>query len=252
MPTTTGAIMNRYLFFDRIILACGLIVAVSVSTARCQFYDPLGVQNKSKPFGKYGPTFQYTSPTKVMNVLSGRSNKRSSQRVARRVTPTRAIRLDILSLSVSKPSGQWVEADLKETGSTARYMISRNDPTIIISLAGERSGPEMNHTDSALLAESQAKIKSLGGIIEPGKQQLSAGRINGVTYSATIVNGKFTTYYAMWVAAHNGYNYKLAVYGDKHDKSMIDAAMRNFVHGIQSIQSTAVAHRNSQKTTITR
>lgn len=28
----------------------------------------------------------------------------------------------------------------------------------------------------------------------------------------------------MWVAAHNGHNYKLAVMGDKRDKAMIDAA----------------------------
>jgi hypothetical protein len=243
--------MNRHLFFDRIVLACGLIVAVSASTARCQFYDPLGVQNYSKPFGQYGPTFQYTSPTKFMNALSGRSNFQSNQRVARRVTPTRA-RLDNLNLSVSKPNGPWVEADAKETGSTARYMISRQDPTIVISLAGEQSDTEMQHTNSALLAESQAKIKSMGGTIEPGEHQLSAGGINGVTYSATVVDGEFTTYYAMWVTAHNGYKYKLAVYGDKHDKTMIDAAMRNFVHGIQSIQPTTVAHRNSQKTTTTR
>jgi hypothetical protein len=243
--------MNSSLSFRRIVLACGLIVAVSAGTARCQFYDPLGVQNYSKPFGPYGPTFQYTSPTKFMNVLSGGSNFQPSQRVARRMTPTRT-RLDNLNLSISKPGGPWVEADLKETGTTTRYMISRDDPKIVISLAGERSDTEKHDTNSTLLAESQAKIKSLGGTIEPGEQQLSAGGITGVAYSATVVDGEFTTHYAMWVAAHNGFKYKLAVYGDKHDKTMIDAAMHNFVHRIQSIQPTTVANRNSQKTTTTR
>jgi hypothetical protein len=243
--------MNRFLFLNRIVLACGLIVAVSASAARCQFYDPLGVQNYSKPFGPYGPTFQYTSPTKFMNVLSGGSNFQPSPRIARRVTPIRA-RLDNLNLSITKLGGPWVEADAKETGSTARYMISRQDPTIVISLAGERSDTETHDTNSALLAESHATIKSLGGTIEPGEQQLSAGAISGIAYSATVVDGEFTTHYAMWVATHNGFKYKLAVYGDKHDKTMIDATMRNFVHGIQSIQPTTVANRNSQKSTITR
>ena len=131
-------------------------------------------------------------------------------------------------------------------------MLSRRNPSITISLAGERVGPETHQTNIALLAESQAKIKSLGGILEPGQQHLLAGGIKGVGYSATVVDGDRTTYYSMWVAAHNSYNYKLAVYGDKLDKQMIDAAMRDFVRGIKPIQTSSVAKRNSRKKAITR
>jgi hypothetical protein len=129
-------------------------------------------------------------------------------------------------------------------------MITRQDPKIVISLADERT--ETPVANSALLTESQNAIKGLGGKIEPGQQPLSAGGIKGITYSATVVDGEFTTYYAMWVATHNGHKYKLAVYGDKRDKTKIDAAMRSFVQGMLPIQKTTVAHRNNHKTAMTK
>jgi hypothetical protein len=242
--------MRRSLWFCRISLACSLIV-VSASTAQSQFYDPFGVQNKYKPFGEYGPTFQYTSPTKVWNVLNGHSNNQPGGRVAQRVAPSQAVRLDDLNLSVSTPSGPWIKVDQK-TGSPSRYILSRKNPTIILSLAGEQLDTEAHGTDITLLAESQTNIRKLGGTVGPGEQTLSAGSVDGVAYSATVIEGEFATYYAMWVAVHNGYKYQLAVYGDKRDKAMIDAAIHNFVHGIQFIQPTAVADHNRQKTTMTR
>jgi hypothetical protein len=81
---------------------------------------------------------------------------------------------------------------------------------------------------------------------------LSAGRIGGIAYSATVVEGESKTYYAMWVATYNGYNYNLAVYGDRHDKQMIDAALRNFVRSIKPIESRQVARRSSHKNPVTR
>jgi hypothetical protein len=143
------------------------------------------------------------------------------------------------------PSGSWTKLDPKKTGSRACYLISRSDPTIIISLAGQRAGTEAGDTSDSLLAESQAKMKSLpGGAVEPGEWQLSAGGIQGVAYEAAVTDGQYTTYYSLWVAAHHGYNYKLAVYGDQKDKAAIDEAMRNFVRGIKPIQSTRVARGN--------
>jgi hypothetical protein len=246
--------MNDYRSLARIALACGLIVAFSASIACCEPWDPLGIQNHNqyKPFGKYGPkiTISTLSPTKVMN---GGSLGQANQRAARRVAPSGTTRFEALNLSVTMPSGPWVKLDPKETGSRASYLISRSDPWIVISFAGERAGTEAGHTNNSLLAESKAKMTSLpGGAIEPGERQLSAAGIQGVAYEATVVDGQFTAYYSIWVAAHHGYNYQLAVYGDQEHKPAIDAAMRDFVRGIKQIQPTRVARGNSNKKAVTR
>ena len=91
-----------------------------------------------------------------------------------------------------------------------------------------------------------------GAAIEPGERQLSAGGIQGVAYEATVGEGQSTTYYSLWIAAHQGYNYKLAVYGQQVHKPAIDEAMRNFVLGIKQIHSTRVAHGNGNKKAVTR
>jgi hypothetical protein len=260
LPTRTGATMNRYLSFGGIAIVCALIVAVSATTAHSQKNSRYDYHNHHKPWGKYGPTISYPSPTKIANVLNGRPANSNSRRVAQRTTPSRAnqsrtarsndqnlktTRLNDLNLSVTMPSGPWVTSDPREISSRARYLISRDDPTILISLAGERVGPLAHDTNSSLLAESQAKMKSLpGGQIEPGDRLLSAGSIDGIAYAATASDGTLTTYYAIWVAAHNGYNYKLAVYGDEQNKPAIEAALRNFVRGIKPLQTTSVARGN--------
>jgi hypothetical protein len=241
--------MNRSRSLCFIPLVCGLIVGGSASVGRSQFYDPLGVQDKYYPFGENGPTFQYTNPVKVLNVLSGGSNVQPSGRVAQRVAPSRTFRLDDLNLVVGMPGGPWVKVE-PNSGSTARFMLSRKNPAVVLSLAGGYEGTKAPAVDT-LLAESQANIKKLGGTVESDEQPLSASRIDGLAYSAT-VEGDSTTYYAMWVAAHNGYKYQLAVYGDQRDKIMVDATMRNFVYGIQPIQQNTVARHNGQKTTFTR
>jgi hypothetical protein len=237
--------MNRYISLAGIAIGCALIVAANASTARCQFHDPLGIHNQHKPWGKYGPTITYPSPTKVMNVVNGRPNRQTTRRVAQRVSPSRTERFDDLNLSVTMPGGAWTKVDPKEAGSRARYMIRREDPTIVISFASERAIPDAYDT---LLAESQAKMMSLpGGAIEPGERQLSAGDIQGIVYAATVADGQFTTYYAIWLATHNGYHCKLAVYGDADDQPAIDAALRNFVHGIKPSKTTRVARAGSRQ-----
>jgi hypothetical protein len=187
-----------------------------------------------------------------LNVLNGGTNPPGNSPVARRVVSSRVARLDELHLLVNIPNGPWVVADTTEGGSAARYMLIRRDPKIMLSLAGEPAAPDASQSNSGLLIESQAKMRSLGGNIEPGEQHLAAGGIKGIAYSATIANGDFTTYYQLWVATHNDFNYKLAVYGDKHDKSMIDDAMRTFVRGMRPLQPTNVARREGSSKTVTR
>lgn len=257
--------MNRYLSSSAIAFACALIIAASASTTLAQNNNRYDYHNHHKPWGKYGPTITYPSPTKIANVLNGRPANATTRRVAQRTSPSRTAhsqsarsqatkaqttRLNDLNLLVTTPAGPWVKTDPREISSRARYLISRDDPTILISLAGERVGPLAHDTNSSLLAESQAKMKSLpGGKIEHGDRLLSAGSIDGIAYAATASDGEQTTYYALWVAAHNGYNYKMAVYGDERDKPAIEAALRNFVRGIKPLQTTRVArgYGNTQR-----
>ena len=45
----------------------------------------------------------------------------------------------------------------------------------------------------------------------------------------------------MWVASRNGYNYSLAVYGDKKFSSVINGEMFDFVRDLHQIDSKRVA-----------
>ena len=251
----------------RIALTCTLVIAASANTTHCAAWDPFGIQDTHEymPFGPYGPklTIGTPSPTKIRNggKFGQKKHPVPQNRVAHRTAPSRTTRFDDLNLSVTTPSGPWVKLDPKKTGSRACLLLSRSNPTIIISLAGEQIdtepgeqiGTEAADANSSLLTESQAKMMSLpGAAIAPGERQLSAGGIQGVAYEVTVGEGQSTTYYSIWVAAHHGYNYKLAVYGAQIHKPAIDAAMRNFVLGIKPIHSTRVAHGNGNKKAVTR
>lgn len=76
--------------------------------------------------------------------------------------------------------------------------------------------------------------------------------IRGIAYQATVPQDNFTGYYANWVAAHHGYNYKLAVYGDIQDKPAIDQAMQDFLRGLQQIQSNRIARSPAYREPIQR
>lgn len=232
----------------RLALTCALaIFATSASTARSDYNDdPYGLQYHYKPWGKWGPELTAPNPSGWANFLQGKQP--SNQRTARRSAPSRTTRFDDLNLTVNMPTGPWTKQDAKKTGSRACFLIRRSNPTIVISLAGERVGAEANATNATLLAESQAKMKRLpGGDLEPGaERKLSANGIEGLTYEATADQGDATTHYSIWVAAHNGYTYKLAAYGDQKDRAEIDTAMKKFLGGMKQIQPTRVAHAASK------
>jgi hypothetical protein len=258
----------RHLSFGPIAIACALIVAASTSTAQAQFREPLDIHNHHQPWGNNGQTLTYPSPTKIMNAVNGRPNRPTTRRVAQRTSPSRTsrsqaaqsnaaqsrtTRLNDLNLSVTTPPGHWVSTDPREIGSRTRYLISREDPAINISLAGVRVGPLANDTNVSLLAESREKMMAMpGGAVESGDRLISANHIDGIAYAATVTDGQFTTYYAIWVAAHNGYNYKLAVYGEKEDKAAIDAALRNFLHGMRPLDATRTARGSSHRGAVRR
>jgi hypothetical protein len=115
-----------------------------------------------------------------------------------------------------------------------------------LSLAGEPGCAEADNTNAKLLAESQTKMKRMPGAVLSSATDLSAGGIDGKLYEATIGDGQAKAHYAIWVAAHHGFNYKLAVYGNQKDKSAIDAAIRNFVPGLQHIEPTKLAHTGAK------
>jgi hypothetical protein len=238
--------MNRNPSIRRSALSCALIIAATATTAYCKYGDDrYGLQYHYKPWGKWGPEFTAPNPSGWANFLQGKGPV--NQRTAQRQTPPRTTRFDDLNLSVNMPSGQWTKQDPKKTGSRACFLISRRDPTIVISLAGERVGTAAGATNNSLLAESQAKMKQLpSGEIERDEQPLAANGIDGLTYEATADHGDATVHYSIWVAAHNGYIYKLAVYGDQKDRAEIDSTMRRFVSGMKQIQPTRVAQAASK------
>jgi hypothetical protein len=238
--------MNHYRSIGRIVLSTALIVAAGASTSRGDLYDPFGMQVHEHPWGPNGPEFTYPNISRWANVLTGQEPL--NNRVAQRVTPSHTERFTDLNLSVNLPGGPWSKLDPKKSGSHACLLLSRQNPEMMISLAGERAGVEADNTNATLLTESQTKMKTMPGAVLSTASDLSANGINGKLYEATTGEDEAKTHYAIWVAAHHGYNYKLAVYGHQKDKPAIDAALRNFVHGIRHIESTKLAHTDGKPT----
>lgn len=213
------------------------------------FYGPGGVVPRVTGLPEHAPTRNNVS------LLHGTYQHRviPNSRVARRPAPSRTIRLDDLNLLVTTPIGSWEKLDSPQTGSKAHLVLRRTNPTIFISLAGQRADSDTIHTNSSLLSESQAKMQSFpGAAIQPLERPFSANGIPGITYQATVPSGESTIYYALWVAAHNGYNYKLAVYGNQQDQPAIDEALQTFLHGLKPIQPNRIAHRSGNKKTTIR
>jgi hypothetical protein len=170
------------------------------------------------------------------------------QKVVRRARSQRTARFDNFNLAVNMPRGNWIKIDPKKTGSRACLLMRHSNPTIVVSLAAERVGLEANDTNDSLLAASQAKMESLPeGVIQSGERQLKTHGIEGVAYEASAVaeNGA-TVHYSIWVAAHNGYSYSLAVFGEQRDQPAIDEAMSSFLNGIKPINPKRVARANSK------
>jgi hypothetical protein len=257
----------------RIALSATLVLAATATTRPCKAWDPFGIQdtNEYMPFGPYGPklTIGTPSPTKIRNGgnfnkknrTASRHNTVAQRTVAQsrsvsqnyRVAAARTTRFDELNLSVTTPAGPWFKLDPQKTGSHACLLLTRTNPAIMISLAGEAVGVEADETNDSLLAASQTKMRSLPGIeIDPNVRPQSAAHIEGLAYQATVTQGDQTAYYTIWVAAHHGYTYKLAVYGDHLHKRMIDEAMQNVLNGLQPIPPNHVAQRSVNKKTIAR
>ena len=239
------ATMNHYRSIYRIVLTSSLIVTASATAARSEFHDPSGIHNAYKPFQVNGPHLIVPAPTKLVN---GGSPGHADGRIAQRITPSLTERFDDLNLSVILPGGSWTKLDPKTTGSRACLLLSRQNPEITLSLAGEPECAEANNTNATLLAESQAKMKRMPGAVLSSATDLSAGVIDGKLYEATIGEGQAKAHYAIWVAAHHGYNYKLAVYGDQKARPTIDAAIRTFVYGIKHIEPTKLAYTGARPT----
>jgi len=187
------------------------------------------------------PTGPYRRPAHPQNKVAQRSN------------PARTTRFDEINLSVTTPTGPWVKLDPRKTGSHACLLLTRANPTIMISLAGQPVGIESDYSNTTLLAESQAKMQNLpGATIEAGGHERSAGGIPGVAFSASVGDGQSTVYYTIWVAAHHGFTYKLAVYGDHLHQRAIDEAMQNTLAGLKQIQSNRIARAPGNQQTFTR
>jgi hypothetical protein len=156
-----------------------------------------------------------------------------------------------LNIRVTVPSEAWKNLDPVTVGSRTSFMLARRNPDITISLAGERIGVEAKETNRTLLAKSQEKMKELpGAVLLPGERQLSGQNIQGIAYQAKAELDGRVAHYSIWVASRNGYNYKLAVYGEQKHKPAIDAAMRNFVGNMRQLDTKRIAHAERKKAEI--
>src|SRR4051812_8062006 len=119
-----------------------------------------------------------------------------------RIVIVHLARCEALNVQVTVPSESWKKVDPKATGSHTSFILTRHNPDITISLAGERAGVEAKDTNRTVLAASQAKMKSLpGAVVLPGERQISGQNIQGISYQATAEQDGMAAHYAIWVAS---------------------------------------------------
>jgi hypothetical protein len=160
-----------------------------------------------------------------------------------RVVIVHLARCDALNVQVIVPSAAWTRDDPRAIGSHSNFLLTRKNPEMHISLAAERVGIEANATNRTLLAVSKDKMKALpDSMVLPGEWQVAGQNIQGLSYHASAEQDGKAAHYAIWVASRNGYNYKLAVYGEKKYAPAIDSAMQDFVHGMKQLDPKRIAH----------
>lgn len=199
--------------------------------------DSMPTTTYSYQLGSWGPTLH-------LGMLTPGRETTKAKMARLRAARARTAKFDALNLSVTMPGNHWTQLDPAQNGSRACVLLSRQNPTVVISLAVEPVGIEASDDNNSLLAASQEKMKRLSeGAVVAGQRPLATHSIPGVTYQASAVgaDGK-KVHYSIWVAARNGYNYSLAVYGEERYRSYIDKMMRHFLAGIQPIEPTRVVH----------
>ena len=148
-----------------------------------------------------------------------------------------------LNWEIMVPNHAWKRAEPATEAEHHAMLLVRHNPDITISLAGERVGIEAKETNRTALAASQEKMKTLpGATVLPGQQMVAGKNIQGIAYFANVEQDGVTAHYAMWVASRNGYNYSLAVYGDKKFSSVINGEMLDFVRDLHQLDTHRVAH----------
>ena len=152
-----------------------------------------------------------------------------------------------LNWEITVPNQAWKRADRATQASHHSFLLTRHHPDITISLAGEPLGVEEKNTNRTVLINSQAKMKVLlGATILRGERPLSGRNIQGIAYFANAEHEGVSVHYAMWVASRNGYNYSLAVYGDKKYSGVINGEMFDFVRDLKQINPNRVAHADTK------
>src|SRR4051794_20858289 len=73
----------------------------------------------------------------------------------KRVIIIHRAKCDALNIQVTVPSTAWKKVDPREVGSRSSFLLTRENPDITISLAGERVGVEAQETNRTLMAASK-------------------------------------------------------------------------------------------------
>jgi len=152
-----------------------------------------------------------------------------------------------LNWEIILPNQFWRRADRATEREHGALMLVHHNPDITISLAGERVGVEAKDTNQSVLIASQERMKVLLGATILGQRPLAGKNIQGIAYFADIDAEGGDVHYAMWVASHNGYNYSLAVYGNKKYANRINSEMFDFVNDIKQVNPNRVAHAGDSK-----
>ena len=167
----------------------------------------------------------------------------------RRVEPPREVKFQRLNLSFLVPVGEeWTQLDPSQTDPHACVVLRHDDPAYIAILSAVPVGVEAGVTNENLLAASQNYLRGQAQNVEASRtKKVKLHGMKSVWYTASATSDGSPVHYAAWMAAHNGYNYHLSVYGHHDDRRAVKAAMIKLAKGVEPLDPKRVAHSRGQQ-----
>lgn len=152
-------------------------------------------------------------------------------------------RFNNVNISAAYAADEWTAEDPKRLGPNAPLALVHQKHSIFIVLVAESLGVELGVSSETAAAITQNRLRREKPEVWIGNETpTTAAGIPGIEFEARWKVPGHSLYLVSWVAAHNGYAYEVATYGDADSAWEIKAAAHAFRDQLRLIDPQRVAH----------
>ncbi len=152
-------------------------------------------------------------------------------------------RFERMNLEVLVPGTPWERVDTGGKSPNLCVCMARLNPNMLLMLAAESVGVELNPEPQLLAKLSKARLLKLSpqAVFANEKEETVAG-VRGRSFEASMISVDGPKYWLVWVGSRNGYCYELAVVGNPYNAQEVNETRRDFCRGLRQIDPQRVAH----------